>query len=200
MKTQSNFPKIPFFLSMLFLCIFLVAYSYSYKAINKNDIETRTKDAAWQKEEQRREEIRQLDNSIRIIAAERALLETHFARSSDVVPFLDTNEELATMVDTKAEVTSLEILKDHTGLLVGMKAEGTFQGLYKFITLLENSQYEIEFVAMDIKRQTELGLLGGKGVINPMWDLVLRIKLLSFVEDGFVPVPVKPAGAANVKQ
>src|SRR6185369_7104981 len=156
MKPQNYYPKTSLVLSLLFLCVSLVAYFYAYKTINSNDAETRTKEEAWDKEAQRSEEIRQLDNSIRIISDERAALETHFARSSDVVPFLDTTEALAPTVGTKAEVTSVEILKDHSGLLVGMKAEGTFQGLYKFITLIENSQYEIEFVGMNIKRQDPL--------------------------------------------
>ena len=187
MKSQSYYPKTSLILSLLFLCVSLVAYFYAYKTINNNDAETRTKEAAWNKEAQRREEIRQLDNSIRIIANERATLETHFARSSDVVPFLDTIEALAPAVDALAEVTSVEILKDHTGLLVGMSAEGTFQSLYKFITLLENSQYEIEFVWMDIKRQSDLPAEGSRVSVAPIWDLVLRLKLLTFVEEGYVP-------------
>jgi hypothetical protein len=102
---QSNFPKIPFFLSAAFFILSCLIFVFFYKAINNNNIESQVREEEWQREALRREEIKTLDRSIEIIKEERAQLETHFAQSSDIVPFLDTIEKLAGEAGTKAEVT-----------------------------------------------------------------------------------------------
>jgi len=172
---QSNFPKVPFFISIIFFILSCLLFVYLNRLINSDDKEVRAKEERWQIEARRRDEIKALDRSVRVIEVERAALETHFARSSDIVPFLDTMEELATQVGAKAEVTSVAIADDHSGLLVGMKATGLFTELYKFLTLLENSQYALEFVSMDIKKGSSTGRLVD-------WDMIFNLKLLSFVE------------------
>ena len=178
---KNNFPKIPFFISILFFCLFFLAFLYLYKEINNNDEESQSAESEWQIEAQRRDEIRALENSVKIIEEERARLETHFARSSDVVPFLDTIEGLASRVGAKAEITSVDIMKDHTGLMVEMKTSGTFGGLYKFLTLLENSPYELEFISMDLNRGV-VSSGSGTDIKSLKWDATFRIKLLSFIE------------------
>lgn len=174
---KNNFPKISFLIFLLLFCVLLFVLLFSYGAINKNDKESQQKESKWQNEALRRDELRVLDRSIDIIEDERAQLETHFAKSSDVVPFLDTIERLAGKVNSHAEVTSVDVLKDRTGLMVGMKASGTFANLYRFLTLLENSPYELEFASVDMQRGTE-----NKNIKTPEWDLVLKMKLLSFVD------------------
>ncbi|TSC77943.1 MAG: hypothetical protein G01um101424_77 [Parcubacteria group bacterium Gr01-1014_24] len=166
---QNNFPKTPLFLSIIFFIFSCSVFLYFLEEINNNNQESQLKEMEWQTEALRRYEIKALDRSIKIIEGERAQLETHFAKSSDIVPFLDTIERLAPQVGTKAEVTSVNVSEDHTGLYVGMEASGTFNGLYKFLTLLENSPYELEFVSMDIKKGLE------------SWEAILKIKLLSFI-------------------
>ncbi|MEI8175115.1 MAG: hypothetical protein WCG28_04155, partial [bacterium] len=106
-------------------------------------------------------------------------LGTHFAQSSNIVPFLDIIEGLATKVGTKAEVTSVDPLGDNAGLSVGMKASGSFSSVYKFITLLENSPYELEFVSMNIQKGIEAD---AKGNVSEVWNAIFRLKLLSFME------------------
>jgi len=166
---KSNFSKIPIFLSVIFFSIFLAAFLFFYKTITANDQESRMKEEEWQNEAERREEIKSLDRSVKIIEGERTELETHFARSTDAVPFLDTMEGLAVAAGTKAEVTSVDISKDQTALVVGMKASGSFSSLYKFLKLLENSPYVLEFAAVDIEK-------GESG-----WQAEFHINLLSFV-------------------
>lgn len=178
---QSNFPKIPLLLSAIFFILSCIVFLFFYRVINDNNRESQLKEGEWQSEAFRRDEIKALDRSVKIIEGERVQLETHFAQSSDVVPFLDTIEGLAPQVGIQAEVVSVDILKDNTGLLVGMKASGTFDGLYKFLTLLENSPYELEFVSTDMTRETVLNV-GSKNVVVPKWDLILKIKLLSFIK------------------
>lgn len=167
---QGNFPKTPLFLSVIFFVISCSVFLYFLKEINKNNQESQLKETEWQTEALRRDEIKALDHSIKIIEAERTQLETHFAKSSDIVPFLDTIERLAPQAGAKAEVTSVNVSEDHTGLYVGMEAFGTFNGLYKFLTLLENSPYELEFISMDLSKRVG------------SWDAVFKIKLLSFIQ------------------
>ncbi|KKS24035.1 MAG: hypothetical protein UU82_C0013G0003 [Candidatus Nomurabacteria bacterium GW2011_GWC2_41_8] len=114
------------------------------------------------------------------IADSRILLETHFAKSSDVVPFLDTIEKLALEVGTKAEVNSVDILTDNTGLIVGLKASGSFEAIYKFLTLLENSPYELDFPSIDMHKLAVSGV-SDENIQNLKWEATFRIQLLSFV-------------------
>lgn len=177
---QSNFPKIPLLLSAIFFILSCLIFVFLYKAINNNNRESQLREGEWQIEAQRRDEIKALDHSIKIIEEERTQLETHFAKSSDIVPFLDTIERLASKAGARAEVTSVDIPKDSIGLLVGMKASGTFNGLYKFLTLLENSPYELEFLGVDMRQEAGTDA-GGKGAAVYRWSATFKIKLLSFV-------------------
>ena len=177
---KRNFPKIPFFLSIAFFIFSLSAFVFFFKLINHHNNESLTKEEKWQKETDRRDEIKALDYSVKIIEEERKQLDNHFAKSSDAVPFLDTIEELAPKVGAKAEVTSVDIIEDNGGLMIGMRASGTFGSLYKFITLLENSPYELEFMGVSIKRQTASSA-ENKNIGYPNWEAILKIKLISFV-------------------
>lgn len=174
---QNNFPKIQFFSSIFFLFISLFAFFYFFRTINTNYDEFALKELEWQTESDRREGIKALDRSVKMIEIERAELQTHFAKSSDIVPFLDTIEELAPKVSVKTEVTAVEILKEENGLIVDMKASGTFRNIYKFLTLLENSPYELEFVSIQMNRETALEVKSESG-----WGVIFRIKLLSFIK------------------
>ncbi|MFA6077084.1 MAG: hypothetical protein WC735_03350 [Candidatus Paceibacterota bacterium] len=178
---QSNFPKTPLLFFTAFFCISLLAFFFLYWTVNTNNRELQTKEEKWQNETLRRDGIRALDRSIEMIEGERAQLETHFAKSSDVVPFLDTIEGLAKKVNAKAEVTSVSILADDVGLMVGMKASGTFYSLYKFLMLLENSPYELEFIGMDIDRKT-IPDTKSKNIQVSEWEAIFKIRLLSFIK------------------
>jgi len=178
---KNNFPKIPLLISSLLFFICLFVFLYLYKDIKNNNKESQLAETQWQTEALRRDEIKMLDYSIKIIEKERTQLETHFAQSSDVVPFLDIIEGLAPRANIKAEVVSVDILDNHNGLMVGMKASGSFNGLYKFLTLLENSPYELEFISMDIQKEMELDIPGKKVEVSK-WDAVFKIKLLSFIQ------------------
>ena len=181
MNTQNNFPKIPLFLSILFFCVSFSVFLFFFKAIDNNNKELQSKELEWQTETHKRDEIKTLDNSVKIIEGDKVQLETHFAQSSDIVPFLDTIEGLAPEASVTSEVTSVNISGDQTGLYVSMKTSGTFEGLYKFLTLLENSPYELEFISLDMHKETVVAV-ENKNVKIPQWDAVLKIELLSFVK------------------
>lgn len=182
MKKQNNFFRIPLLFSVIFFCLSFLAVFFLNREINNNNHAAQSREQEWQTEMQRREEIKALDRSVKIIEGERGQLETHFAKSSDVVPFLDMIEGLASKVEAKAEVTSVDILEDSTGLMVGMKATGTFSGLYRFLTLLENSPYALEFVGMDLHKETASGGAESKNVTISKWNVIFKLKLLSFIQ------------------
>ncbi len=178
---QNNFSKIPLSLSVIFFIFSSLAFFFFFRETNKNNEESQSAEIRWQTEALRRDEIKALDRSIKTIESEKAQLETHFAQSSNIVPFLDTIEGLGSKTGAKAEVASVHVLENRTGLMVGVKASGTFNNLYKFLTLLENSPYALEFVSMNMNRKTELET-GNKNIAVPKWDAVFKIKLLSFVQ------------------
>ncbi|OGI68839.1 hypothetical protein A3A05_02450 [Candidatus Nomurabacteria bacterium RIFCSPLOWO2_01_FULL_41_12] len=178
---QSSFSKIPLFLSIIFFLFFCAIFLYFFGAISNHNKESQLKELEWRAETSRREEIKALDLSIKRLEGERVQLETHFAKSSDVVPFLDTIEELAPQVGAEAGVSSVDISEDRLSLLVGLKASGTFESLYKFLTLLENSPYELEFLSMDI-RKGDISNVPDQGQTSSKWGATFKIKLLSFIE------------------
>src|SRR3989344_7773090 len=94
-KIQNSFSKILFLFSIVFFCISIIIFLFFFQEIKNNDKESQMKELEWQTEAKERSEIRTLDNLVKTIKSERVQLETHFAQSSDIVPFLDTIEGLA---------------------------------------------------------------------------------------------------------
>ncbi len=179
---QNQFSKTPLFLSVMFFCIFLFVSLFLYRAIHNNNEKLIVKESEWNIESSKRNEIKVLNNSVATIEEERKKLETHFAQSSDIVPFLDAIEELAHQAGVKGEVTSVDLLKDHAGLGIGLKVLGTFNNLYRLLTLLENSPYELEVKDMDMHRDTTTSGAGSKNISAPNWGATFTIKLLSFTD------------------
>src|SRR3989338_5285050 len=177
---QNNFPKISFSLSVIFFVFSCVAFLYFWRGTNDNYNKLFISSGLWQEEASRREEIRSLDHSIKIIESERTLLQTHFAQSSDVVPFLDAIEGLAPLVGVKAEVASVDIAPEGPALIVGINASGSFECIYKFLTLLENFPYELEFISINISKK-ETGDASQKDAKVSEWEAAVQVRLLSFI-------------------
>lgn len=177
---KNNFYNKTIFLAALFLVLCLLIFLFFYREINKNKNLITEAQTKWQKEASRREEIKSLDQSVKIIEPERILLESHFANGSDVVPYLNTLENLGTKVGAEAKVTSVKVSKDNNKLLVEMKATGSFESVYKFLTLLENSSYEMKIDFVDMHNLVVSEELKDK-TKNTKWEMILEIKLLTFV-------------------
>lgn len=169
---SQKFKKTPLILSIMFLAFSCFAFFFLYKEINNNKKIAQETQTKWQDEANRRDGIRSLERLVKSITKEKDLLESHFAQSSNIVPFLDTIEKLAVSSKTKSEVVSVDISQDGSGLLVGLKASGNFEAIYKFLTLLENSPYELEFISVNIQK---LSAQAG-------WEATFKIKLLSFIQ------------------
>ena len=179
---KNNFPKMSLLFSIIFLAFSLSAFLFLYKEVDKNNKISQRVLTDWQAEANKQDQIKSLDRSMKMIEKEKVLLESHFAASSDIVPFLDTIEKLASQAGTKAEILSVDIAKDNPSLMVQMKTSGSFSSIYKFLELLENSSYELEFVLVDIKSTSAEDISVQKGVKIPQWEAVFGIKLLSFVQ------------------
>lgn len=174
-----KFSPITLVLSAIFFVFSLSVFLFFYKVVNdKNEI-LQQAHTEWQAETLRRNEIKQLDRSMKAIAQERVMLDSHFAKSSDIVPFLNMIEELASSVFVEAEISSVDIAKDNTSLTVGVKTSGSFEALYKFLTLLENSPFELEFALVNMQRRSGQAVEGEAKIAR--WEAFFKIKLLSFL-------------------
>ncbi len=177
---KNNLPKIHLFLSLAFFLLAASLFWYFYREVAANNYEADLLETEWRSEINKREEMKSLDNAILAIEKERAELQTHFAESGDIVPFLDTMEALAPKVGAKAEIASVDILPKYSGLLANLKVTGSFGSLYKFLALLENAPYEIELVSVDIYRVDAQSSGSAKGAAR--WEGDFKIKLVSFIE------------------
>ncbi len=174
-----NFPKIPFLLSFILCSVSIFIFFSLYNKINNDNIESNKIFVTWQKENKKKGDITLLNNFLKNTTEERAQLDSHFAQSSNAVSFLDMINELGTKVNAKAEVLVIDVPDDKTALYVGVKVSGTFDAVYKFIKLLENSPYEIEIVSMDMSK---IVLSGSSNKQSFVWSVDLKIKLLSFIK------------------
>jgi hypothetical protein len=177
---KNNFQKILILVSVILLLLLCFAFVFTYQKINDNNQKTQQDTINLKTETLRRDNIASLNQSLQKIAPDRILLENHFIKSSDIVPFLNMIEKLGEEVGVSSEINSVNTKIDNTELMVELKASGGFEGIYKFLTLLENSPYELDFTSMNIHR---LGLSGvtDKNIKDSNWEAVFKIKLLSFI-------------------
>lgn len=172
--------KTKFFLSLVFLIAMVFVFLFLNQKINDNNKIAEEKLVEWETEFTRQEEIQSLNRSILAIETGKAELETHFARSSNVVPFLDSIENLAKQMGLEAGVSLVDVPKEEKNLIVEMKTVGNFSTIYKFLKLLENSSYEIELVSVNLQNTTSSDELVKDSKTE--WEAMLRIKLLSFIK------------------
>ncbi len=172
-----KFKKVPLIAATSLLIVPIVFYIFIYNNIQKNAEAYNKEEVEWQIKNAKKEEIKAITKELQMIEKERSLLNTHFIQSSDVVPFLDTVEQLAQKVNTQAEITQVDISSDKTSLAISVNASGSFQNLYKFLTLLENSPYQIEFTSVNLERNVTGAVSKNAGE----WSATFTIKLLSFL-------------------
>lgn len=168
---KNNFQKIPLIFSIVFLLSFCLSSYFLYEKIQEYNISTEEITVEWQKEADRREEISSLARGLKMVEKETMELNKHFAKNSDIVPFLDTIEQLAPKVGANALTTSVDLSADKLSLLVGLSVKGTFDSIHKFFTLLENSPYELEIISFIMSNKDK----------TSDWEASVQIKLVSFI-------------------
>lgn len=173
-----KFDKAPLVFALLFFLISCAVFFSIHKKIKSNTQVFKDAQVEWQMENSKKEEIIFLDRLFENSGENMALIDSHFIQGSDVVPFLDNLEKLATEAKTRAEVTLVDVSPEGTNLSVGVRITGTFINLYKFLTLLENSSYKVEITSMDMRKladRTETSKF-------PEWSGIFKISLLSFIQ------------------
>jgi len=173
---QNKFHITMLAISIIFFALAASAVWYMYGMTEKKYLAIEEAHASWKAEEDRRAQVKQLERMLEDLDAEQIELESHFARSLDVVPLLDTLEKIGLGAGANAEVSSVDRIEDGKFISVGIKATGSWSALYKFTVLLENSPYELEFSTLDIKRA--FAEAEGGGVI---WEGFFKVKVLSFL-------------------
>jgi hypothetical protein len=172
-----KFKKLPFALSIILLAgasiIFFVIYSATYK----NVAESAELEKGWAGNEKYKEEVADLERFVAAYPTELSDLDSHFIKNPNVVPFLDLVESLGPKVNAETEVTQVDISKDGTSLTVGIRAEGSFESLYKFLKLLENSPFELEVLATSMQGNVP----GSDPTVPNIWSGTFKVKLLSFI-------------------
>jgi hypothetical protein len=180
-RSFQKFQKMPLFFAIVFLAASMLAFFFLYKQIDNNTKTAEQAQTDWQAESDRRGEVESLDLLLKSTEEERGTLESHFAQSSDVVPFLDTIQQLAVSSKATSAIASVAILQDKTGLMIDVNASGSFASVYKFLTLLENSPYELNFTSVDLKTNESVSA-DGKTTPTQKWEADFQIKLLSFIQ------------------
>jgi hypothetical protein len=171
-----KFKKIPFVFSIIFIATTVTVFIFTYHATYNNVAESSNLEQAWQEEESHREEIETLKRILSSFPSDIENFGLHFIKSSDVVPVLNLVEELGPKVEAEAEVVGVDVPKDSSSLTVSIKASGSFEALYKFLRLLENSPYEVEIQSLSMQSE-------GATEENPVpkWGATYKVKLLSFL-------------------
>ncbi len=168
-KTASQ--KTPLIASFLILLFTAGLFYHLHRKIGENNVLAKENNAKWQEEIRLLGEARLLSRGIEQVKGDASELERHFIKNPDLVPFLDTIEGLAPYAGVTAETRSVELSADKLSLMAGLQAEGSFEAVYKFIRLLENSPYELEFISLDINK------VPGQPAT---WEMQALIKLISF--------------------
>ena len=183
---MTNSTKILLFISTMIFLFFCSAFVLLYREINNNNQKIQQEDMNLQIEAHRRDSVASLNQTLQQIAPERALLENHFVKSSNVVPFLNALEQLALQAGVLIKINSIntnteaKTKTDNSELTVDLKSSGSFEAIYKFLTLLENFPYELDFISMDLRKN----LFGapGENIKDSNWEAILKIQLLSFIQ------------------
>lgn len=170
--------NIIIFCSVIFFALSILVFVFVYTQTIKINQKAKDISLEFGKEETRRNEIKALNNTVKSIEVERTLLDGHFAYKGNVVPFLDNLEDLASAVGAKASIISADEAKDVSVLSINLEAEGSFSSIYKFLTLLENSQYSITIDSMDLSKTPSLDVDSAVS----LWEINLKIRLISYIK------------------
>src|SRR3989338_6870584 len=113
---QLIFQKKSLIISIIFFMLSFFVFIFFYRTISNIKETIKTSQEKWQIQNTKRENAKSLINLIKVIEPERTLLETHFVRSSDVLPFFKTIEKLTKKVGVSSEIVSVTIPKDNSSL------------------------------------------------------------------------------------
>lgn len=120
--------------------------------------------------EKRIDHVNQLEQILEETEEARLKIEPLFVDEDSMVVFIEELESLADNVGVELEIKGVRFVGEDKKPLFTLSANGSFENIYYFITLLENMTYIAEFSKVDIDK--------GSGPDN--WASLLELKLLSF--------------------
>ena len=87
---QNKSEKISLSISIIIFLLLGILFFFLYQKIENNIGISKQAQISLQTEMAKRQEIKNFNDSFKSIAMDKTLLETHFAQSSNIVPFLNT--------------------------------------------------------------------------------------------------------------
>ncbi|MEK7569466.1 MAG: hypothetical protein AAB500_01060 [Patescibacteria group bacterium] len=171
-RSFKKFKKGPLALSLALLGFSAALSLFLYGKIQANKQVQDEAQGSWQRAVELRREINFAEDRVKKTAEDRVKLSSHFAESLDAVPFLDSLEELAGKVSAKSEISLVDIAKDKSGIFVNLRVAGSFESVYKYLLLLENSSYVLEFRAVNLHKASSE---------STEWQGDFALKLLTFI-------------------
>lgn len=175
---KKNISKIIFSASVASFIIFGVLFFVLYQKVGENMRKVEDSAAEWNSVVGKQGNTFSLNRMIEELSKNKELIDGHFADNSDIVSFLDTLESLAPKTGVKLEVDSVNSKEDNTKLQVGLKALGSFSSVYRFLLLLENSPYELDFLSVDFHKVQNINV-DNKKIKESIWEGVFKIQLIS---------------------
>jgi hypothetical protein len=176
---ENIFKKFSLLAAAIFFIFSCAVFAFFFREVKMNNEKLQIALQKWQQKEDERNELDLLERSLKSIEQEKMNLDTHFIQSSDIVPFLDYLENLGKKIGIGVEITSADSVHNDKELIAGLKASGSFEQLYKFITLIENSHYEIEIENFELQTEEQIQVSKNEKK-NTIWSAVVKIRLISY--------------------
>lgn len=166
-----------FFLSIIFLAVFVFIYTYFFSVMNKKGQSTAVLQSETDRLEAQESQLDQLRINLRTTEADRGKVASYFIGTDNVVPFLETIEDYAKSVGTTVEFDTIDLVKSPNRLDISLTANGSFINLYRFIALIETAPYEISFNSAEIKLNP--GAVTDKKNPQSSWEGKVTLSVLS---------------------
>jgi len=170
-------PKIIFYVAIIFFVLACLIFFWLYKDIKHKDQVARELEQNLETENDKIANMQSLVKLLENTQEERQAIDSHFINSLNIVPLFNFFENSAPLVGAVAEVMSVDVPKnnENSDLTMDINAKGSFESLYKFLMLIENSPYDLEVVFMDIKKESS-------NTAGQEWQADLKIRLISFIQ------------------
>jgi len=179
---KKNQTKNKLFFSIIFLCLAVFSFVFVYFKINESHNFNKEYLVVLEKEYYSKQELKALNNSIDLLKERKNFLEKYFAFSSNIVPFLDFLEGSAKKTGNRIEISLVDIPEKENNLIVEMKAEGSFESIYRFLKVLEHAPYQIDFLSFSFSNVSlNEETLEAKEFKNK-WEILIKLKLMTFVK------------------
>lgn len=175
---KKNISKIIFSTSVAASILFGVLFFVLYQKVGENMKKVEDSTVGWGSVTGKQSNALPLNRLIEELSKDKQLIDGHFADNSDIVTFLDTLESLAPKTGVKLEVDSVNSKENNTKLQIGLKASGGFSSVYRFLLLLENSPYELDFLSVDFHKIQNINIDNKKSK-ESIWEGIFKIQLIS---------------------